>query len=331
MKRGVVLLAALLIVSISAVTQAQGVFGGPGAPLYHPPDSIIPFFTPPIFYIGWMASAKDATFNFEGTNISSFLGGDHKWPVHGLWLGLEEKINLTENVGLTIDGWFLVSTTRGGTETEQTQRSIVVEWTPFLGPTIEVLLPGLGVSEWDTSNDWWYVDAMATWGRTFQVLAGFRYEHFSTKFINRQGAIVAPLSPDDRADITINSYLPFFGCQYNLVGSNGSINLRIIGFPYLPADVSHFESGESGIGTRVESRGQPGKSGFLEAFAQTSLNLSPNASVGAFVRWNWLCGSGYFHSEVQPGALATSDELVNFDRMGVTLGGSMSVSFISPF
>jgi len=282
-----------------------------------------------------MESYRNAAFLFDQINPSSFLGGDHRWPVAGLWLALEQKINLSQNCGAMLGGWWLVPSNRRGAESEESLRTFfeLVD----TGDEIFIAVPRqtteLGFRNWDTQNDWWYVDAAITWGpsRTFTVLGGFRYEHFSTTFQNPRDAVGVPATPGDRADVTINSYFPYCGLQYILAGSTSSFNVRVLGVPYVPAGVTHFETGESGTATRVESKGRFTRSYFLELFTEYSLSFYGNASAGAFFRWNVLHGLANLHTEVQPGHVASSEDRISFDRNTVTVGGFLSLSFTSPF
>lgn len=337
MKRGLVLFTALLlIVSLPVIANAQGMFGFSGAPLFAPPDPISPAdpiraFTPPIFYIGWMETYKNVTFAFDGAGAGNLFGGDHRWPVAGLWLGLEEKVNLSQNLSAILDGWLLVPTRRKGSEPEEVTRTFVTAFSTTVpiafGTTTEI-----GGREWDTDPDWWYIDAMGVFGPSamFKVLGGFRYEHFSTRFKNPVDSIAVPSTPEDRADITVNSYQPFVGFQYATGGPTGHISVRLIGFPLVPADVSHRESGEAGSGTIVKSIGNFRSSYFWELFAQADQRFFGDANIGAFFRWNWLHGRAILHSEVEPGALASGDDSASFDRNTVTVGGSFSLNFLSP-
>jgi hypothetical protein len=336
MKKGLILFAVLLIVSAPAFVQAQGMFGFSGAPLY-PTGPVFPgdpvrVFTPPVFYAGWMASAKNARFGFDNVSVGSLFGGQHRWPLAGVWFGLEEKVNVTPNCSLVLDGWLLVPTTRKGGEPEEVTRSFLVP-IGTSGTFATVTTTAIGGREWDTDPDWWYVDAMGICGcsRGFGLVGGFRYDHFSTRFKNPQDTIVIPSTPEDRADITVNAYLPYVGFQYNQGGPSGNINVRLIGFPYAPADVSHRETGEAGTGTIVRSVGTFKDSYFLELFADANRNVFGSASLGVFFRWNWLHGRANLHSEVQPGHQASTDDSAHFDRNTVTVGGSLTVPFATPY
>ncbi len=133
MKKVLILLAALVIVASFTISgHAQGLLGiwpgsapafggGPGA--YGPPGARL--FEPPTFYVGWMESNRKVSWGFNSPNSASLFGGAHSWTPSGLWLGLEQKINLTENCGLELDGWVLIPSNRRGDEQETSVRSIL--------------------------------------------------------------------------------------------------------------------------------------------------------------------------------------------------------------
>lgn len=334
MKKGLVLVAVLLaVVAPPAVAQAQGLFGFglPGNILGPYGGTGQALFTPPAFYVGWMESYKDTVLLFDAAPPGGFLGGSHKWPSAGLWLGLAETVNLTQRCGVMVDGWVLIPSDRKGSEPETSLTTILV----FNGETFDpVQLTSLGKREWDTRNDWWYVDGMLFCGcsKTFQALAGFRYEHFSTRFKNPSDAVVVPSTPSDRLDITVNSYLPYFGAQYATGGSNSSLSVRFLGFPFVPANATHFETGEAGSATRIESKGNFRNGGYWwELFAEYDWNMFNGASVGAFLRWNVVHGKAKFHSELQPAHIIGQDQGATFDRNTFTFGGSLSLNFGSPW
>jgi hypothetical protein len=334
MKKGLILFVALLIVAtFAALGNAQGLFW-PGSALGFggnrgPCDPCTaPFFEPPAFYIGWMESTRRASWSFDSADPGSFFGGQHKWNVAGLWLGLEQKINLTCDLGVDLDGWLLIPSNRPGDEGEGALRSVVIG----VGTNaVTVQLPGLGSRTWNTRTDWWYLDAEANYAfcTPLKGLAGFRYEHFSTRWDNPSTDSL-PSTPDDTADITINSYLPYVGLRTSVGGPGGNVSVKFIGFPWAPGDVSHFETGEAGNSTRVQSTGNWDRSYFWELFAEYNRNFSSSMGLGAFFRWNVFHGHGNLSTDVLP-ALGSVSRGAAFDRNTVTFGGSVSLNFGSPF
>lgn len=339
MKKGLVLFAALLMVaSFALVAHGQGSLGFPGLGRAQSlgggtcDPCALPLFEPPTLFVGWMDSYK-LRFSFDAADPGGVFGDAHSWRVSGLWLGMEERINLSENCGINLDGWVLIPSNRQGEVSEGIIRNIVtitIIGDPIIITTITPT-PGIGNRSWNTRTDWWYVDAAADFAccTGLKALAGFRYDHFSTRFDNPSSDSL-PSTSADTADITVNSYLPYVGIQSRLGGPASNVNVRLIGFPWAPANVSHFETSEAGIGTRVETTGNFDKSYFLELFAEYNRNLFGDASMGAFFRWNVLHGHANLSSDVLPGLGSTSSG-GSFDRNTYTFGGSLALNFRSPF
>ena len=259
MKRVAVLCVGILVLAfVPTVVSAQGWLpglpafgGGPGACGPAGPR----LFEPLTFYVGWMETVQKAGWSFADPNPGGLFGGKHNFDVSGLWLGLEQKINLTETCGLDLDGWVLIPSNRRGSELESSTTTIVVGGGPT---TTTIAVPG--GRTWNTRSEWWYLDAAATCAfcTPFKAIAGFRYEHFSVRFDNPSDAFGIVVSPDAEADLTINGYLPFVGLQTNVGGPASNVCVRFIGFPWAPGDVTHSETGVAGLGlgSRIDSTRQ---------------------------------------------------------------------------
>ncbi len=125
--------------------------------------------------------------------------------------GTENQPNATW--GLDLDGWVLIPSNRQGSEQEPTittSGTISAHHSPG----------GRETETWNTRTEWWYLDAAATWAccTPVKVLAGFRYDHFSTRFDNPTNAFGVVFTTADTADLTVNSYLPFVGLQTTVGG-----------------------------------------------------------------------------------------------------------------
>ena len=69
----------------------------------------------------------------------------------------------------------------------------------------------------------------------------------------------------DRADISINEYIPYFGFAYKRVQPNSGLELELalIGFPTLPGSVAFTETVTSGLIDRRAQRTRfPASEGF---------------------------------------------------------------------
>jgi hypothetical protein len=335
MKKGLIVIAALLIVASFTVSgHAQSPFniwpggmpafgGGTGA--YGPPGPRL--FEPPTFYVGWMESLRRGSWTFADPNAGSIFGGIHRYDVAGLWLGLEQKINLTETCGLDLDGWVLIPSNRRGSEQEPTISTVIVSTSPIV---VTATVPGLGSRTWNTRTEWWYLDAAATCSfcTPVKAIAGFRYEHFSTRFDNPADIFGIVSTTADEADLTINSYLPFVGLQTTAGGPASNVCVRLIGFPWAPGNVTHSETGIPGIGSRIDSTRNWNNSYFWEIFAEYNRSVAANMGFGAFFRWNVLHGQTDLSTTLPSGIAVSSD--ASFDRNTMTFGGSFSLNFASP-
>jgi hypothetical protein len=180
-----VAVAFILLVSAPAVSFSQGFsllpgnfFGGQRAC----GDGDTPWLDPLSFYVGWGTDVVNPRFTFDsgGGGVSSL---SHRWPLRGLWLGVGEKLNVSERCGINVEAWWLIPSTAVGTEES------VVGITQFIVTDFPagffITTPAAVAVNWNTRPDWWYIDgrlACSCAGRNFNVLAGFRYDHFSTRF-----------------------------------------------------------------------------------------------------------------------------------------------------
>jgi hypothetical protein len=337
-RRWLCLLALLFALCLPGAAYAQGLsgFSLPGG-TFGPPT--VPLFSPPNFYVGWMQSLKPTKLVFDDAGPGLFLAGNHWWKSAGWWFGIEERINATDRCGIVIDAWLLLPQNRHGTEYERTQRTFFDEIISF-GSEEEIIIDFIprtqiipGSRSWTTRDDWWFLDGAIYCGssNTFQIIGGGRYEHFSTRFKKPDEVVAIPSVGTDTIDITVNSFLPIIGVQSGLNGAENSFSLRLIGFPMVYGNATHFETGEAGTGTRIETKGSFRRAYWWEILGQCSRNLFPGANVGAFVRWNVIHGSANFHSELQPNHLSAEDDQGTFDRNTITIGGNFSLSFTSPF
>jgi hypothetical protein len=329
MKKGLIVLAALLIVASFTVSgHAQGLFGiwpgnmpafGGGPSACGPAGPRL--FDPPTLYVGWMESVRRAGWSFADPNPGSSFGGAHRYPLSGLWLGLEQKINLTCDLGVDLDGWVLIPSNRQGSEQEPTITIVNV------GTTTTISVPGLGNRTWNTRTEWWYLDAAATWAfcTPFKVLAGFRYDHFSTSFDNPTNGYGVVFTTADTADLTVNSYLPFVGLQTSIGGPASNVMVRWIGFPVAPANLTFSETNPNTLGTRVDSTGNWSNSYWTEIFATYNRNFAAGMGIGAFFRWHLYHGQANLTTNPLGFAGVSSD--ASFDRNAMTFGGSFSLNF----
>ena len=91
-------------------------------------------WNPLSFYVGSGTDVGNPRFTFDsgGGGVSVTLS--HRWPLRGLWLGVAEKLNVTEKCGINVEAWWLIPSTAAGTE-----ESVIATTTFVAVPT-----PGIG-------------------------------------------------------------------------------------------------------------------------------------------------------------------------------------------
>jgi len=302
----------------------RGLFLGAG-------DALAASSSPLRFYVGWLEATPGACWRFEPQQTEALTVGEHKWRPAGVWLGLAKSLDIRERWGFNAHAWFLIPVNGRAEEADVIVRSFLI-FNPSQEEDVLVRNVQPITKFWDIYTDWWYVDGEIAWKGSglFGVLAGFRYEHFSTRFKNPSDVRGFVLSSQDTADITIISYKPYIGIQHKYDSPTTMLSVRAIGFPYVPADLEHVETGEAGLGYRTESkRGRFTGSYFVELAAEYATRAFGDSQVGAFVRWNLLEGRGLIPVEI-PRIGFSEENLFSFHRNTLSFGGNFTLSFISP-
>jgi hypothetical protein len=325
MKKGLlVVVASLMLVAAPAMLCAQSFlpaglpgFGtGMGSSSSCTPAGK-PFLDPLSFYVGWGDTTPGyVTFSYDAWDPSHTVNGlTHKWAARGVWLGLAEKANFSNTSAIAVEAWLLLPTTGTGSEGYMN------------GITFQV--PG-GL-QWDAKPDWWFIDGRLLYtplSTNSSVFAGFRYDHFSTRF-ERASGVFGPVILG-QGDVTVNSYIPYIGLEYNSRGSgNSNYLVRVLGFPWVPADVTHYQTVLPA--SRLESTGNFSSMGyFFEVFGEYNWTFFGGSSMGAFLRWNTLSGRGNIFETLKPGGLTASDTF-SFNRNHITIGGKVALDFALPW
>ncbi len=332
MKKGLlVVVASVILLTIPALSSAQGLlpagtpgFFGSGTPYYAPGGRA--FLDPLSLYVGWGdTSPGQVTFYFDGQQLGGGISGlAHRWDVRGIWLGLHEKANFSENSAVAVEAWWLIPTGAQGLETAALTQNI--SNTP---PTVILITTPTGTN-WDARSDWWFLDGrflFTPYPSNAMLFAGFRYDHFSTRFESSSGG---PGIFAGTADVTVNSYIPYIGGEYRSRASGGGgLLFRILGFPWVPASVQHNQTIAGG--SRAETTANFTNRGyFFEVFGEYDWLVGGSAGIGAFARWSVLQGRGASNTDVTPTGISASDN-INFYRNHVTIGGKVSLGFALPY
>ncbi|MEJ2718081.1 MAG: hypothetical protein P8182_13240, partial [Deltaproteobacteria bacterium] len=249
----------------------------------------------PAFYVGWLEHRKGVTFAYD----YRIAGGEDfheslQTPFKGLWLGFEIESPVSDRLGLSIGGGWLVPGQMDGA----------------------VLSDGLRIP-FDSHPEYWFLEGMVALnpGGGFQVIGGFRWDHFTSRFDVNLSQFQEPQATQDiRAEV----YLPFVGVQC----ATPPLTARMIFFPYVPGNIKSVLS-FPGRPEAEEFSGGFGEGYFLEFFGEYRHRMFGEAAIGAFVRWNLLHARATSDLDLVPFG-PPAELTVVFDKRSWTLGGSFS-------
>jgi len=252
------------------------------------------FLGTPRLYVGWLEHPNGSVWALQGQADT----GTAAWPLRGFWFGASTDISLDGGLGLVISGSVFLPQRRAGT------------W---------LLTPVTATVDFDIpSYDWWSVDGLAkypTFG-AFEVLAGFRWDHTSTR---------VDYSDNSSDDYILNAYIPLFGVQICQRSSGGSLLLRAVGTPWVGGRLKYHFWGDPDTGEFGDFDVSNGY--FAEVFADYSLKIGGDLSMGGFVKWNAL------HVKTAERSLsgATAEPILwSVNIKSWTIGASLSLGFSSP-
>ena len=151
----------------------------------------------------------------------------------------------------------------------------------------------------------------------FDILAGFRWDHTSTR---------VKYSDNTDDDYILNLYVPLIGAQIHQAFANGELLFRILATPLVPGRLRYnfwTRTGFAEFGDFDVSKGS-----FIEILSDYRFRISPDLSMGGFVKWNSL--------RVNTGdrnLSGTTNEPISWtvDIRSWTIGGSLSLGFSSFF
>lgn len=266
-------------------------------------------------YVGWMDDPKGVTAKFtpEGTPIPTLAAVNEirqEYPVRGLWLGLTQSVPLGENLAVVASGWYLIPSDRRSTET--------FNFTGFASSF-----------DWSSKSQWWFVDGLLAFGGgNTQLLAGFRYDYFTTKFSDPSPPLFV-VFPNDTADVRSEGFIPLVGLQYAQASGNSNLLFRIVGVPTL---LGNFRYRQSAINTVASLEGKGNYNGgyFLEAFGQYGWNMGGMGNIGVFGRYNVTGGHSVVSFDLLPG-LGSADYRLGLNRYTWTLGAEFALNFSIPY
>lgn len=266
------------------------------------------------FYVGWMDDPNGVSVRLtEETpyRITTVTDARHHFRLSGLWLGLTQSCPLTENIGIVASGWYLIPSNKQTLEEYDT------------GVLTARVLAN---NSWSTKSEWWFVDGLfALGGGNTQLLAGLRYDFFSTKFDRNVGPVG---NPADTADFISYGIIPLVGLQYAQASGNSNLVFRMVGIPTLAGSFRYREN-IGGVNSLEGSRNYNGGY-FFEAFAEYGYKMGSLGDIGFFARYNTTQGKSTASFDLVPGGLS-NDYKLDLYRSSWTLGGKFSLSFSLPY
>jgi hypothetical protein len=249
----------------------------------------------PKVYFGWTEHAKGSTWALQRQTST----GTAAWPLSGFWLGASKDLVLGDRFGVLVSGSVFFPRRSAGTWREETSLR-----------TFDFEIP---------QYDWWTLDGLAKCGLTggAEFLAGFRWDHTSTR-VNYSD------NTDD--DYILNAYLPLIGMQLNKRSSNCSMLLRCVGSPWVGGRLKYHFWDNLGSAEFGDFRVNNGY--FLEFFADCSMRIASDLSVGGFAKWNYL----RVKTDEQSLSGSTAERVSwAVDVRSWTFGATLSLVFAGPF
>lgn len=336
MKRAAAAVCTLLaILSIPLLVTAQGYM--PVAPT-RPPYPMLPanpqFMPPPPSCGpgGFPCAPKRGFFSLEGAGNYQTVDADletrgaalagiqqikHSYRLGGLVLGTTAAAEMTPRLSARFNFSILIPFDTVGDESY----------------TFGGGLAGTGGRHWKVNHDWFLLDAAGAYclspGTAF--LAGFRWDHFSATFKDPYDTVVIAGLGSDRADFTINGYIPFFGVEVNRNDRNSIRVFRIIGFPALWGDVEYNQTIGGGAFSRLRGVGNSYGGYFLEAYGEYGLRFFNGAASSAFGKFASYQTNGKLNArDLAAGGAAQSMDL-RLGRISWQLGVKFELPFVCPF
>lgn len=272
---------------------------------------------PTAAYLGYLTDGDAVDFRFTYFDTPLQLDLRHTYRLNGLWFAASQTFLAGENAQLMVKGsWFLPLGENGaGNRSDEIYPFIVAH------------------RSWDTSPQWWNIDASAAYLLlpSAAAIGGFRFDSFQTVFKDptHAGGIVSAGS--DRADVNVTAYIPYLGVLATYATCTGATTGSIIGFPAVMGYVTYGERLSAAPGFRIDARGpfDAGSSYFLEASLEHAHRIGLNSNVAVFAKWNVMSVKGRPRFEVQnqAGAYAEDPYDLSFVRKAFILGARVQFEF----
>lgn len=338
MRRAAVCLCALLVLSTIPFTVAAQHYipAPPPTPLFIPPTRPLPipspmacgpagFPCPPKH--GFVAlegsgnyQSVDSTLDTRGAALGGIQQIKHSYQVGGLVLGTTAGAEVTSCIGIRAGFSILIPF---DTVDEESY-------------TLGAPLGGAAARHWKVGNNWYLLEGTAAyrWSPEISLLAGFRWDHFSASFKDPYNTVGIAGLGSDRADLTVNGYIPFLGVQINRNGPSTIRIFRFIGFPALWGDVEYNQTVSGGAPSRIRGIGDSSGGYFLEAYGEYGLRFFNGSGASAFGKFaSYQAKARLNGRRLVAGAGTVSAESLDMHvgRISWQLGVKFELPFVSPF
>ena len=272
------------------------------------------------FYVGYFSdpTGLDISFQSRTPSNNSLNQLSHKVDFQGVWFELLAPIKSAGPLGLVLGAFYHFPSRRFSQETISTGGRSGVNRT------------------WDAAPQWGGFQVALTYEikPALTALVGFKYESLLVNF-SRARPVINPNDIFDRADMSINEYIPYFGFAYKRVQPNSGLELELalIGFPTLLGTVDFTETVTAGLtigGVSVPAfpASQAFQNGgFLEWYTEVSFPVRDCFRLGSFVRYNVAQASAQVNVGERNATIPRVDYDFNFDRRVWSVGGVVAFSF----
>ncbi|MEW6532199.1 MAG: hypothetical protein AB1473_15290 [Thermodesulfobacteriota bacterium] len=272
----------------------------------------------PMIYLGYVW--KDRGVGLKAENdaapVLGLLETRHDYDLSGFWLEVAIPVSFDYNYGLMVSGAHLFP---AATTSRQTYNLAAGG--------------GGGRRDWNTDIQWWNVQAAGSYSfwRGVNLLAGYRWDSFMTKFTSPSDLVGIPGLNTDQADLTVSAHIPFIGIQLDpWLSCETFTKVGFVGFPVVLGSVIYKEGlGNAANGPAALNGNQGFDSGyFMEAYGEGGMKMA-NWNVGGFVKYSTLHATSKVDLEASLAADGTAQQRYNFtfDRRNWIFGGKIGVAF----
>jgi len=292
------------------------------------------FFERPVFYIGWQTEELGHVaqeFHDRGKRIHGLIHGRYLFRQPGFWIGLSDTVSLGDRFRVGLEGWLMLP---GKSDAPSDYAD--ARW----GEPGDIPDTGIG-RLWEVKNSQgWFLDASVMAGSSLEgiyygwsPIAGFRYDFYQRRLQQTSAELMPNTGPNDEMDISVKTFVPYFGLQYQREGEKISTTLRLVGSPIIFGNLSHSE--DYGIGGfRDEGffvfdvpRGYWG-----ELFMEISGSPHGRFGLGAFLKMTTMTLQSHSNltSSYADGRSENADYDLVYRRLIYTFGAKFSLRFSSP-